>query len=644
MNRVFHDYVDYEDQEQQAYNSEYASSPTPTQQVVIPPLALQETSRTESTDLHETAQPTGPPRAEAQTRDEVAQDVDNISPKKYIHQPGLRVKDSEPAPQFYYQPQSVQREYEFHVQKEEPLLPRHTFVPVQPMQKEYHHHHIHHHHDDVIATEVDRDTKPKPKPVKVIQTKTKVKNSEKPTQKEYVYHVHSEKQAPAPIQQHDFVPIQNQKQHDHDYYDFDAFSMTKSNIYKAPPLKQERLISNESPPLREKPIQKPAQIEKKSSESEIYPMSKPPTPPPLPPVSTSNPPSTFTSRKNTLKRAKPVVHKKTPWSMEEVLMKQRQLKPRVERRYHPSHADEPVPPEKANNFEHQLLRKIVGLKQQEEMNYDDHDFKKEAAKKNTLKRYERKLNAKIHDLKHNLPPEELQNRYQQQPPRKQHYIDISLDERPKEDSKEILSSAKAGLRKTSTKNLQEDKKATDPPVEQKVKSFDMDKLLNKNNIWLKDHGTPQGHQKAPNSDETTSFLKDTRSKLRHAEPANYNNISSKNTNQAPVSIGDNETEKKWGNPQRRKFPKQTVVDILDDMRSADKSPSILGSIRGSLSSASQKRLEDTAKRFEQSRKNSSASSSGSESALVDSLFKNVYAENDLTSSDSLIVRIYAYIV
>ena len=56
---------------------------------------------------------------------------DAFTPRKYVSQPAFKVKNSEPSPQFYYQPQSVQKEYVYHVQKDEPIyVQNQTFVPV----------------------------------------------------------------------------------------------------------------------------------------------------------------------------------------------------------------------------------------------------------------------------------------------------------------------------------------------------------------------------------------------------------------------------------------------------------------------------------------------------------------------------------
>ena len=44
--------------------------------------------------------------------------------------------------------------------------------------------------------------------------------------------------------------------------------------------------------------------------------------------------------------------------MDEVLMRHRQMKPQLEKRYHPSHADDP----ENQNFDRQLLDKITNLK------------------------------------------------------------------------------------------------------------------------------------------------------------------------------------------------------------------------------------------------------------------------------------------
>ena len=124
------------------------------------------------------------------------------------------------------------------------------------------------------------------------------------------------------IKKHAFVSVPNQKEdtemkrvssskeeivYEHVYKNYDDYLSRADILYPAKqvdriPLKDDSSVA--------------AQID--NVEPEMFPMSKPPTPPPLPPVAVSNPPSTFTSRGNTLKRTKPIVHKKTPWSMEEV--------------------------------------------------------------------------------------------------------------------------------------------------------------------------------------------------------------------------------------------------------------------------------------------------------------------------------------
>ena len=77
-----------------------------------------------------------------------------------------------------------------------------------------------------------------------------------------------------------------------------------------------------------------------------------------------------------------------------------------------------------------------------------------------------------------------------------HYVDIDTQEPRDTDASKLILNARKGLRKAQTKNLQGDT-ANDPnqpvKVEEKVGGFDMDRLLSKNNIWLKDHGTYRGN-------------------------------------------------------------------------------------------------------------------------------------------------------
>ena len=467
------------------------------------------------------------------------EDLDEVlSPRKYISQPAFQVKDSEPATQFYYQPPTVQKDYVFHVPKEDPV-----FIPVQ--QQEY------------------------------------------PVYRDYDSY----------LKQNDLLYASDKKES------------------TADAKKEEEIFVS--------------RIKDEEVEPELYPISKPPTPPPLPPLPTpSNPASTFTSRGNTLKRTKPIVHKKTPWSMEEVLQQHSKMRPRVERRYHPSYADDPDSSNVRNEPAPEVLQ------------YNDRDFSNADHGQN----FNEKLYEKIEDLKLSQPERFKTERKKseepvevpvmvQRPRRK--YVEISMEhDKAEEDMRQIILDAKKGLKKSQTKNLQAGQEEGEPLVENKVRTFDMDNLLNKNNIWLKDHGTLRKDHNKANAGSAVDFLKDSRSKLKPAGERRLNEFTGESI--PPTANSQDEVI-----PFRKRIPKQTFVDPTDDFRSADRStnsPSILGKTGGSLSNKSKKRLEDHAKRFEFHRKISNSSTT-EVNAFLENVFKPVFAENDLTSSDSLMVSV-----
>uniref|UniRef100_A0A7M5V4L1 Unconventional myosin-XV n=1 Tax=Clytia hemisphaerica TaxID=252671 RepID=A0A7M5V4L1_9CNID len=588
---------------------------------------------------------------------------DAFTPRKYVSQPAFKVKNSEPSPQFYYQPQSVQKEYVYHVQKEEPVYVQNsTFVPVakpptevQQVQRQepvFQKHSFvtqqkpseeikdYHNTTEIKRTHIIRHVKPEPIKNKEI---VHVTQNYKPVERDI--DIKRVQKRDVNIKKHAFVSVPKQQEdtemkrvssskeeivYEHVYKNHDDYLARADILYPTNPAQQVDRI-----PLKDDSSVN-AQIEK--VEPDMFPMSKPPTPPPLPPIAVSNPPSTFTSRGNTLKRTKPIVHKKTPWSMEEVLLKHRQMKPGLDKRYHPSYADDP----ENINFDQRLLDKITDLKRSRERLNDSFEDEQDTATNPQTLRSKDQTGEKNH---YGEPTTEIDREptFKKQPIRK-HYIDIDIDKehqkREKEASQVILD-ARKGLRKSNTKNLQEEKTLDQPMVEQRTKDFDMDKLLNKNNLWLKDHGTLRPDKNSANSQESTNFLVQSKNRLR---PAEYSNQNSGFVNSGGAADNDREPIKRnWVDPKIRRFPKQTVVDVTDDFRSADKreSPSILGSGGGSLSNASKKRLEEHAKRFEKRRNSSGsrASSSGSESNFVDSVFKGVFADNDLTSADALVNKL-----
>lgn len=106
----------------------------------------------------------------------------------------------------------------------------------------------------------------------------------------------------------------------------------------------------------------------------------------------------------------------------------------------------------------------------------------------------------------------------------------------------------------------------------------MNKLLSKNNVWLKDHGTYRGQP----IDEAKNLLRESKQNLRPAELYSYhasgggNNINEDNVIKPSLiskkpDNGENNADsapsgRQWGEPYKRRFPKERVFDVSDDFR------------------------------------------------------------------------------
>lgn len=107
----------------------------------------------------------------------------------------------------------------------------------------------------------------------------------------------------------------------------------------------------------------------------------------------------------------------------------------------------------------------------------------------------------------------------------------------------------------------------------------MDKLLSKNNVWLKDHGTYRGQP----TNDARNLLLESKQNLRPAEAYSYHattpsssNNNNDNLTQQPSSLfkrqgNENNGEsaplgKQFGEPFKRRFPKEHVFEVSDDFR------------------------------------------------------------------------------
>ena len=213
-------------------------------------------------------------------------------------QPVFKVKNSEPAPQFYYQPQPttvIQQEYVYHTPKEEPAyLQRNTFVPVKQQHDEIlvtHQQHTHQHQQPPVLS-------PKPKQTRIIQKHTFVTNKDnnRPQPPPVSTFVKQESQ----IYQHppeQPIPVM----HNPEFQSYDDFLSRADVLYPESNPQQVHHIHHHHPqppeqigriPLKDAPTESHPPPQPDESQ---FPQSKPPTPPPLPPVA-STPTSTFTSR------------------------------------------------------------------------------------------------------------------------------------------------------------------------------------------------------------------------------------------------------------------------------------------------------------------------------------------------------------
>ena len=278
--------------------------------------------------------------------------------------------------------------------------------------------------------------------------------------------------------------------------------------------------------------------------------------------------------------------------MDEVLMRHRQMKPRLEKRYHPSHADEP----ESENFDQQLLDKITNLKRDRDKNTEEevlnlynnnNNNKNKPTWSNNSNSDDRYLQNSINKPSISFPSNDFQQHqsrqepvFKQYQPRKMHYVDIDteLDKRG-EDAGQMILNARKGLRKANTKNLQEVKTIQkDPTVENKINNFDMDRLLSKNNIWLKDHGTYRGQPtNHTDSQNAKNLLRESKEKLRPAEKYSYyatapdNNNNNNNTQPLLLKRPERESAepaitRQGGEPYKRRFPKEHVFEVSDDFR------------------------------------------------------------------------------
>lgn len=404
-----------------------------------------------------------------------------------------------------------------------------------------------------------------------------------------------------------------------------------------------------------------ARLQKEKEEALLRLNQKPPPiAPPPPPIlpSASNPQSMFPSRGNTIIRPKPKVRKKTPWSMEEVLLKHKQLRPRVEQRYHTSHSDDPILDDsKKDIFEKQLYEKIIDIKNTQPERYIEDqktpDFRETKPFVN-LKPTKEPPARNFSDI--DQPTNREENLFKPRPGRK--FIDIEIEptKNENEELQKILQSQKSGLRKSRTKNIQDEKEVEleREKMQRDREKFDIQNLLENSNA-----GGPmtRSFNNSPpkqynNSDQ---ILKSQLGRLRAVQ----RNIPDSSNNQStPSNNGvDYKSVLSDSNKPVRHFPKHTVVSMTDDFRAATRtpqgtlgrknreSPSILGKSGGSLSRQSKERLEKHGKRYEMSRNNSDMSTGrgSSVSAFVDNLFKPVFADNDLTSNDSLTVSLIVFI-
>lgn len=215
---------------------------------------------------------------------------DEIELRRKSEQPVFKVKNSEPSPQFYYQPPTViQQEYVYHTQKEEPAyMMRHMFKPVQQENQKP---------PQVVPKPVIKKVYAQAIPKPVIK-KVYPKAISKPViKKVYQKHTFVSHEAPPPkkieavYQQPPDATYQKQGFNNYDDY-LSRVDILYSEQPENPPEQIGRIPLKDAPGDSQQNTELP-------EESEVYPQSKPPTPPPLPPVA-STPSSTFTSRGNIL--------------------------------------------------------------------------------------------------------------------------------------------------------------------------------------------------------------------------------------------------------------------------------------------------------------------------------------------------------
>ena len=198
---------------------------------------------------------------------------DDIESRRKSEQPVFKVKNNEPAPQFYYQPPTViQQEYVYHIQKEEPsYMMRNTFLPVQQQQER--------------QKQKGPNVAPKPAMKRVHQNHTFVSSDE--TNSVNLVKPEALYQRPPRFSE----PLQDQQQQQ-EFHNYDDYLNRVDILYPAPrdnkpPEQIDRIPLKDAPGESSSyPFVEPV---------EVYPQSKPPTPPPLPPAA-STPSSTFTSR------------------------------------------------------------------------------------------------------------------------------------------------------------------------------------------------------------------------------------------------------------------------------------------------------------------------------------------------------------
>ena len=207
---------------------------------------------------------------------------DEIESRRKSEQPVFKVKNTEPSPQFYYQPPTViQQEYVYQTPKEDPTyMMRNTFIPV--------------HHQPEKPKPPPPRVAPKPAfQKKVYQNHTFVAHQPPvlPSKREAVY----QRPPEDVIYQHPprfpaEPPLDQKSQPQQGFKNYDDYLSKADILYPAqqpenPPEQIARI------PLKDAPDDSAEQ------QPEVYPQSKPPTPPPLPPAA-STPSSTFTSRGN----------------------------------------------------------------------------------------------------------------------------------------------------------------------------------------------------------------------------------------------------------------------------------------------------------------------------------------------------------